>query len=997
MTEPTVLQVVLENDIPILAEADTVVVGGTLAACVAACERAARGQSVVLATGGCSVPEEFVVCRRPWIRPGDLAALPEPFRRAFAGAIEQPLEDGSSLLSLTRLSIAVEDLLLDASVCLYYGMVTCGVVTTAAGQVSSVIFGGKFGLQAIAAAEVVDVTSTAIVPRLAGCAHELSREPTVAVRLTAKVAVKDGSEAIDVPEKKQAVPTTWPDGCSIDVPGVPALVDGRVILHGPYAEFVLRLPVGAGEAIDVPRLSVAARMHLAEIGEKIGIARRAEGKPPLYFHRYSGALLVDSVVRLHERPTNVDVVQDAEPVSSNLSAEVRLGGERPGGNSAVMRWLCGDPSRIERGRMLSVTGARRLPVHTHCDVIVAGGGTSGVPAALAAAREGARVVLIEQHADVGGTQTVGGVGNYWFGRETPFQLACDRAYETCSTRTGMTREIGMMQSLVEAGVTVLAPAVLIGVVCDGERAAGVTIATEQGIAFVAGEIVIDATGDADIAAWAGVPYEFGNDRDAWTIWGSFANFNAEKRTASRQYESSTDVTDAGDFRRGIAMGRRRQGMWRRQKHDMPQLYFAPRETRRIEAGAMVTYGGILAGETFPDVIAVCESNFDIKGIASSDLLNSGVVWSWETCTCYLAAIPFRAILPESIANLLVVGRSYCAAHDAQSLARMQRDMISLGGGAGIAATRAVQTQTSLRELDVAQLQEEWVRRGTLRAEDRDRFGRAPSAYSAADARRDADALLEGDVSPLRLARLASSPVGAEPLRAAFSRVENLEAKRQIARLLCLLGDTSGVDYLVSEIGDQIGDGLPQPQALPLREPPEHGWAPEPVYSLYAIGLAGAGEAAIDVMLQVARALDDDAEQFASRESSPFEYIRAICAVADRNPGAEMIPVLEELLAKCCLRDMAISREADPRSTIDPMLERRAYCELCLGRGLARCGDRRGYDILISYIDDIRAPLARSAIAELTDLLGSVAGAGVEDWRRRAAEVGCAPRPYTRRL
>ena len=581
-------------------------------------------------------------------------------------------------------------------------------------------------------------------------------------------------------------------------------------------------------------------------------------------------------------------------------------------------------------------------------------------------------------------------------RENARQLACDREYEDCSSHTGMAREIGMMQSLVNAGVTVLAPAALTGVVGDGERVAGVTIATERGLALVTGEIVIDATGDADIAAWAGVPYEFGNGRDAWTIWSSFANFNAMKRTASRQYDSSTDVSDTGDFRRGIVMGRRRQGMWRKYTHDMPQLYFAARETRRIQTAKMVTYGGILAGETFPDVVAVCESNFDIKGIATSDLLNSGVVWSWETHTCYLAAIPFRAILPESVANLLVVGRSYGASHDAQSLARMQRDMISLGAAAGIAAAQSVQTATSLRDLDVAALQDEWVRRGTLRPEDRTQFGREPAAYGESEARQDAEALVAGDISVRRLARLASSPVSVEPLRAAFGRADDPEAKTHLARVLGILGDSSGVRYLV-EIVQQLRDGLPQPRTLTLREPPEHGWAPEPAYSLYAIGLAGEGGAAAEVMLDLARAIGDDAASFGGRETSPFEYLRAICAVAERCPDKDMIPILEELYAKRCIRDLAIAGDADPRIAVDPMLERRAYCELCLGRALARCGDRRGYDILISYVNDIRVPLARSAASELTDLLGPVSGPGPEDWHGRCARAEIAPRPYTRRL
>jgi hypothetical protein len=58
-----------------------------------------------------------------------------------------------------------------------------------------------------------------------------------------------------------------------------------------------------------------------------------------------------------------------------------------------------------------------------------------------------------------------------------------------------------------------------------------------------------------------------------------------------------------------------------------------------------------------------------------------------------------------------------------------------------------------------------------------------------------------------------------------------------------------------------------------------------------------------------------------------------------------------------------------RFTEDPVLERRAYLEMCIGRALARCAEPRGYQILLRYTDDIRGTLARSAADELAALVG----------------------------
>jgi len=440
-------------------------------------------------------------------------------------------------------------------------------------------------------------------------------------------------------------------------------------------------------------------------------------------------------------------------------------------------------------------------------------------------------------------------------------------------------------------------------------------------------------------------------------------------------------------------------MWRRLEHDMPQLYATPRESRRVKADEQVTYRGILATETFEDVMFVCESNFDIKGIASSDLICCGVVWSWKTHTNYLAAVPWRAILPEGSENLIVAGRAYSITHDALSLARMQRDMASMGAGAGIAAARAAKTDILPAKLDVGALQAEWVRRGTLREEDLHRFGSQRASYSKADAERDAQAILDGDCTPQRLAGLATSPESIGPLNRAYESAKDKSVRTQIARVLCYLGQAKGVPFLLDEIAEQIQDGLPQPQQQTISTPPEHGWAPEPVYSLFAIGLAGRGQDAVSLMEAIARAVEDSADSFSDRTTSPFEYIRAICSVAERCPGSAMLGPLELLLKKQCLTGLAIQYSDDPRRAVDPVLERRSYLELCLGRALARCADRRGYKVLLRYAGDLRGGFARSARDELYELLNCTGPQNQKTFSKTIGQLAepLQPRPFRKRI
>ena len=1031
------------DSIPVLAHADVLLVEGTLAGCIAAYRLATEGRRVVQAASACSVPYEMSVCRRPWARDEEIDQLPAPFREAFIESVSGRAADGESLLNLAALAVRVEDLLLDAGVRLFYGMSPCGVTRDSKASLGAVLFGGKFGIQAIAADSVIDCTPTASVAAMAGSlpvARRDSGDPVV-VSFSAKVGVADGQEPIigDRGQRNEC-PTAWPRETLLSIPGVDELVDGQIALHGPYAEIELRLPRAANDPFWLSRLSNAVRSSLIDIGSRISEQRAAQGQAPLYFYRFSGGLLFEPSVRIRSRGPddpfrpealeNLWVCSPAADVSESKARRLSdpYGSDefaqtiakkillrrrrkrrpkrparslpRPGGSECspgTLRFTGATPLH-HSGEYICLADPE-LPVLAECEVLVAGAGTSGVPAALAAAESGAKTVLIEALSDPGGVRTLGGVGSYWFGRETPYLVACDDAYDKYSARSGMAEEISMLQCLLDAGVTVLTHCATVGVVCEDEKVTGAVVATDRGLGVVKGSVIVDATGDGDLAAWAGAPFEYGNGRDAWTMWASFANFNQEKRTASRQYESAIQVEDPNDFTRAIVTGRRRQGMWGRYAHEMPQHYVAPRESRRIESAASVTYGGILAGETFSDVMTVCESNFDIKGIASSDLICCGVVWSWRTRTNYVAPVPYRAVLPRGVKNLLIGCRAYSASHDALALGRMQRDMVSLGASVGIAAARSAKTGIPPDQLDVKELQDAWVRRGTLTESDRRRYKQGVP-YGQKEAKRDVQRLLSNRGRwQAPLARLMRSSCSIGPLLRGFRAAKNQSTKVKIARALCCLGNTDAVPFLLDVIEKQVERGLPSAYRPTLQYPPEHGWAPDPVYSLYAIGLAGAGRDAAPLMQKIASQIEDDAESFRTKRDSPFEYVKAICAVAERNPVPELLPALEALFRKTCLREQVVRYDDDMRLAGDTVLERLAYLELCIGRALARGADRRGYDILLGYLDDVRGFLARSAEDELSDLLGEPPSRDRSGWQSllEAKVAELRPKPFCKRI
>lgn len=174
------------------------------------------------------------------------------------------------------------------------------------------------------------------------------------------------------------------------------------------------------------------------------------------------------------------------------------------------------------------------------DVIVAGGGVSGTVAAIAAAQGGAKTLVFEQYGYLGGSLTAMGVGPMMsFHNRAGEQLIRGIAQELvdrlvargaspghipdlttyCSTVTPFDAEqlkIELETMLVESGGTILYHAMLAGVSVENGTITGVQVCTKRGVETVEASIFIDATGDGDLAARAGVPFTLGRSADGAT-------------------------------------------------------------------------------------------------------------------------------------------------------------------------------------------------------------------------------------------------------------------------------------------------------------------------------------------------------------------------------------------------------------------------------------------------------------------------------------------------
>jgi len=178
-----------------------------------------------------------------------------------------------------------------------------------------------------------------------------------------------------------------------------------------------------------------------------------------------------------------------------------------------------------------VVPKRKVPVLAEADIVVCGGGPAGIAAACCAARQGAKVMLLERWPSVGG-MAVNALVNIWHTSDRTKQVIFGFAQEAVERggafvkrlahfpkkpethefdSTGM--RVVFQRMLDDAGVRTICNLQAIESLVDGPRLTAVLVDTKTGRKAVRAKIFIDATGDGDLAANAGAAFDFGRASD----------------------------------------------------------------------------------------------------------------------------------------------------------------------------------------------------------------------------------------------------------------------------------------------------------------------------------------------------------------------------------------------------------------------------------------------------------------------------------------------------
>lgn len=190
--------------------------------------------------------------------------------------------------------------------------------------------------------------------------------------------------------------------------------------------------------------------------------------------------------------------------------------------------------------------AKQIPVLAETDVLIVGGGPAGIGAAIAAARQGAKTLLIERFGCFGGMMTTAGVESVAWWRHERTVEAGGIAHELEETAKAMGATAPEPQSvsqainaerfklvvdqvLEESGVERLLHILAVGVIKENSHLKGIITESKSGRQAILAKVIIDCTGDADIAAFAGAPFVQPPRDEVMSVTTVFSCSNVDKK------------------------------------------------------------------------------------------------------------------------------------------------------------------------------------------------------------------------------------------------------------------------------------------------------------------------------------------------------------------------------------------------------------------------------------------------------------------------------------
>ena len=933
----------------LVADVDVLVIGATLPGVTIAARAKEAGLKSFVVTSKPYLGEDIAGKLRLDVGPLDYCgSIGELLRYLTLGVGNPAIPFGG--ISPFVAKNAFDRFMLERGIPFFTWTYACDILRDAEGNAAGVVVANRNGRQAIRAKTIVDATDRRHIARLAGTKFTEFKRGVHVFERTVVAGEPPRGEGVEVlsasePRVMEAnIRGPKPDG-------LPNVVTGRL--------YRCRLELRADDC------SPRAFAELEQRARDLTFVPTALDSSDSLFDVESESVVseVPYVFAPPESPTFQLAATNAYLFAARVIAAAK---SRPGelriengkckaedsaADEVVLEADRGFEGPLRQAKGTVVVPASDLPVLAECDVFVAGAGTGGAPAAIAAARSGARTIVAEYQSVMGGVMTEGLIGNYCYGYRKGFTAEVDAHVRTTASVYGQAKSEWFRREARKAGAEVWYGAFVEGVVKKGDKVAGVVVVMADGTrGVVRCRVAIDATGNADLAAMAGERTEFINAEEL-----SLQGAGSSPKILGASYQNTdsgfVDDTDAADLmfftlRARLSMG---DYAWDQSK------IVTSRERRRMHGAHYVTSQDVMAERTYPDTVAITYSSFDTHGQTVDDQF----LVEDTHHRFFSSYLPYRAILPARTENLLVVGLGMSAARDAMPVLRMQPDVQNQGYAAGLAAAQAVEEGTVPRNIDIKALQRKLVKKGIVPERVLTMESNFPQAES------DIERYVAGLSSAYtNLAKVLWEPARSLPhLRRCHAAAKPGSAERLVyAHVLGILGSPEGADDLKAALDVPVWDEGWNYQGMD-----QFGRSVSWLDS-YMIAL-GRTKAA-DAWLSIAPLADKLTAQDA------YSHFRAVSLAAESLGDRRAVAALSRLLSLPGVAGHAMRYKADAI----PLIRDYKYFtqknlgvadkergdslrELCLARALWRLGDTAnglGRRTLETYLDDPRRAYANHA-------------------------------------
>jgi flavin-dependent dehydrogenase len=890
------------------------------------------------------------------------------------------IEDDGSLTEFDRPAVRIpptpmqvkrtlDEALLEAGVQFLYSCYATDVLHDGDGKLAGIIMANRSGRQAVKAKVIIDATPRATVARIAGADFEhYPAGPQTFKYIVVGDQLRSDSE---LPARKMPAPILTSDGparyaieytlgipmenCSYasfakaeqiarDKTWNPMVVDSsetlfQVPLDPLEGKKSLSDDWPGAEKIDLDVFRSNDIERLFVLGGCADVSRGAAAKllGPLELMKLGNRIGEAAALQAKQIPTPVNV-----RVSGNAL--------QASGSGDVYENLAGIRTK-QKGYTSISADKHNVPVLGEYDVVVVGGGTGGAPAGIAAARQGAKTLVVEYLHGLGGVGTMGYISSYYYGYIHGFTREIDNGVagyggygEAVRGRWNVEWKKEWYRSeLRKAGADIWFGVLGCGAFVENGCVKGVVVATDDGRGVVLAGTVIDSTGNADIAASAGASCVY---TDGTSVAVQGAGLPPLKLGAGYTNTDWTFIDDGDvlDIWRSFVVAKKKY----KDAYDLGQL-LDTRERRRIVGDFTMSPMDISIGRTYPDTVVISRSNFDTHGYTIHPVFLIKPPDREEM----LVDVPYRCLLPKGLDGILVTGLGVSAHRDAMPVIRMQADIQNQGYAAGVAAAMAAHSGKSVRNIDIKALQKHLVQKGNLPKRvltDKDSFPLPLEKIAEAVEH------VVNNYDGLEII-LAQRQDAMPLLKKAYENAHDEKSKLVYAHILGMLGDPTGAGTLVEAVSSRDWD---------------KGW------NYTGMGQFGMSLSELDSLIialgrtRNKRALSpilDKLEQLDAE--SEFSHYRAVALAFESLGDAAAAEPLAQLMAKPGIQghafvDVNRARVETPVSHVDTTTRNKSLRELILARALYRCGDYKGLGekILEEYANDLRAHYARHASAVL---------------------------------